>query len=266
MNRKYIGLAKRELLLAKKAIMIGLLTYFALMAIGVLIYLSLRFGNMKEWLGDPEMQQMILPMFKVLFIGMGAITPITAFCQSCDENMISDLQCGWQKFSYTLPVSIDEQIKLKFGMKVIGLAPALVLGLINLFAISAARGEAPDKYAWMIFWGGFFFGIISTFIQLPLIIKTRSHDKAGMAMMGFMMAIAMGAMFKLTQNIRDFREANGLDDLSDLSPELQSALLTEQLKSIKNAAQYAWVVPIVTVIAAAAAIVWTRKILKERIC
>lgn len=267
MNRKYIGLARREILLAKKSIRLNLIMYLAMMFIAVLIYMSMRFGNMQNWImQDASLKDMIMPMLKMIFIATGAVMPITAFCQSYDENIISDFQCGWQRYSYTLPVSVDEQIRLKLGLKVVGFFPALILGLINMGVIAAASGEAMTKNDWLVFLAMICCGLLMAFFQLPMMIKTRSRDKAGMATTAVLFVPLMGIVWKVGGTSKAFLDKHGCSSVTDLPEELQPQFSKEMMNAFKSLTPYAWVLAVVAVAVVAVSILWARKMLKERVC
>lgn len=269
MNRKYIGLARRELMLCKKSMRVNLLLYFAVMFIAVLIFLSMRFGNMIQFINeDAELRDMIVPMMKGLFVAIGASTPVAAFCSSYDDNIITDFQCGWQRYSYTLPISVDEQIKLKLGMKFAGLIPAAILGLINIGVIRAASGEPIGSDYWVIYGAMICGAFMYAFVQLPMLMKTRNRDKSGMIVSGALMVLVLGGAYFIVQRTKSFLAAKGLEmmDISDMSGELQAEYTAEMMNQLHGLTRFAWILPVLAVIVIAASMMWTKKMLKERIC
>lgn len=258
MNRKYIGLAKHELLLAKKRIVVNLITYLALMLVAVLIYMSMRVGNMKEWIGEDVGLTMFM---RILFIAMGAVVPVTTLCVTYD-----DFKSGWQKYCYTLPVSIDEHIKFKFGMKIVGFFLAMMLGIINMGVIAAASGEALGKRDWLIFAVTGCMAFLNSFVQLPLIMKTKNNTKADALSTCFVMVFALGIITKLIGVTKSFLDKHGFSSVDNMPIELQPELYKEIMGAVEGLYAYAWVLLIFAAAVITVSVLWTKKMLKERIC
>ncbi|MDE5584229.1 MAG: hypothetical protein K2J08_11070 [Ruminococcus sp.] len=137
------GLVYREIFLNKKKYITGIVIYFSLIFVGVLIRMSMNFGNLAKI--DEEIFKILDKYICYIFT---MITPAVLVLSLMGRHNItaSDYKTGWQKFSHTFPISAVENSLYITAMSVCGFIIALVLSMINLFMFFAICGQKVNTF------------------------------------------------------------------------------------------------------------------------
>ena len=219
MNRRYFAMFKHDVILAKKTLILSAVGYISMLILSVLVFMSAKYGNLAKNAAKDD----VMPIFRsmMIFIGISAsMIPMLCF----DNNtLISDIKCGWQKFTYTSPLSVNEQLRYRYGLKIAGLLLSHVFSAIQIGTIVMADGKWLTKTDALItvFIYGYLY--IMEMISIPLYIKFKNSDKAGMASMLLIMVLMIPVVFLFKDKgdkLKEISEVNGgvirFDEMVDL--------------------------------------------------
>ncbi len=141
------GLIRREFILMKKALIISAVLYILALAASALWLLSYRYGNLAdmpdfERNGYFEMTRIYTPIII-------ATIAMSASLIGQNKQTTADLRSGWQKFSYTLPVSEETLAGSKIAVRLILTYAGALLSILGEVFVAAISGT--DVHHNMIF-------------------------------------------------------------------------------------------------------------------
>ena len=179
MKRRYIAMFKHDVILAKKTLIISAVGYISMLILSVLVFMSAKYGNIAK----SEAKDDVMPIFRLLMISIGISASIIPLLCFDNNTLISDMKSGWQKFIYTAPLSVTEQLRYRYGIKLAALLISPILLAIQAGTIVLADGKGLTKTDVLII--VFFYGYlyIMEMMMIPLYIKFKNSDKAGMTSM-----------------------------------------------------------------------------------
>lgn len=135
------GMIYRELYLARKTYLVGGIAVVLFVLLGVLIRLSLVYGNLAELEEDAfefvdlasyyAFSYLPLVLLGITFSGDGGV-------------IISDYRSKWSLYSYTLPLKEQAQAAVKFVIKVGFLLLNFLLGIANLALFAGLSGRSIE--------------------------------------------------------------------------------------------------------------------------
>ncbi|MCM1314535.1 MAG: hypothetical protein NC040_08995 [Muribaculaceae bacterium] len=122
------GIIYRELYLNRKRYIIGFAMYIAMLFIGILVRLSMNFGNLAHADGE-----VFTGMDVVTYYMFTLATPmilIISFAET-PEIIFSDYKTNWTRFSYTFPISSKEMALYKTGISFTGYLISVIISIVN---------------------------------------------------------------------------------------------------------------------------------------
>ena len=240
------GLMLKELYLSKKAVIIGLITYFITFVMFVLVKLSILYGNIGK-LSDKTVNIVEKDMYYIMPLSLAFILYVTVMTNNTKSDEISK----WRRYTYTLPLSEKQVIGSSYIYNAFGFAAATVINFIVYFIALALYGIKFDY--WMLF---IILGIGAlAFIMLCLnkyftILLKGNTKKATAILCCIYMGLYFGIAFGFSMYLDHFLESRGykLDDNGEW-PEKATAELNLHLvkigDTIKN--NLWWSVPLILV-------------------
>lgn len=122
------GIIYRELYLNRKRCIVGFVIYTAMLFIGILVRMSMSFGNLAH--ADEEVFR---SMDVVTYYMFTLATPIILIISLAEtpEIIVSDYRTNWTKFSYTFPISPKEMALYKTGISACGYMISVIVSIIN---------------------------------------------------------------------------------------------------------------------------------------
>lgn len=122
------GIIYRELYLNRKRYISGFATYIALVFIGVLVRMSMNFGNLAHI--DEESFKSMDTITYYMFTLLTPMMLIISFAEA-PEIIVSDHKSNWTGFSYTFPISPKEMALYKTGISFTGYLISVIISIIN---------------------------------------------------------------------------------------------------------------------------------------
>lgn len=122
------GIIYRELYLNRKRYIVGFVIYTAMLFIGILVRMSMSFGNLAH--ADEEVFR---SMDVVTYYMFTLATPIILIISLAEtpEIIVSDYRTNWTKFSYTFPISPKEMALYKTGISACGYLISVIVSIVN---------------------------------------------------------------------------------------------------------------------------------------
>lgn len=122
------GIIYRELYLNRKRYIVGFVVYIAMLFIGVLLRMSMSFGNLAN--ADEEVFK---SMDMVTYYMFTLATPVILIISLAEtpEIIVSDHQTNWTRFSYTFPISPKETALYKTGISACGYLISVIVSIVN---------------------------------------------------------------------------------------------------------------------------------------
>ncbi len=122
------GIIYRELYLNRKRYIVGFAVYIAMLLIGVLLRMSMRFGNLADT-GEEVFKGMDMMTYYMFTLATPVILIISL--AETPEIIVSDHQTNWLKFSYTFPISTKEMALYKTGISAVGYLISVIVSIVN---------------------------------------------------------------------------------------------------------------------------------------
>lgn len=122
------GIIYRELYLNRKRYIVGLAVYIAMLFIGVLIRMSMSFGNLAHV--DEEVFKSVDMITYYMFTLATPMILIISLAET-PEITVSDYKTNWLGFSYTFPISTKETALYKTGISFTGYLISVIISIIN---------------------------------------------------------------------------------------------------------------------------------------
>ncbi|MBP3337801.1 MAG: ABC-2 transporter permease [Lachnospiraceae bacterium] len=131
------GLLYKEWCLGKKTFALFLTLSMVFTVLGILVFLSTMYGNLKTW---PETEPGSIKVFATMFSYVPYIL-ILFVATSVNQGIFMDCESGWMKYSYTLPQKPIVIVGTKYLYGLIVFACSFIFGLINAGFICLMSGE-----------------------------------------------------------------------------------------------------------------------------
>ncbi|MCM1507117.1 MAG: hypothetical protein NC177_08295 [Ruminococcus flavefaciens] len=141
------GIVYRELYLNRKRYIIGFAVYVAMLFVGILLRMSMSFGNLANV--DEETFKSMDMLTYYLFTLATPVIFIVSFAET-PELIVSDYKVDWLKFSYTFPVSPKETALYKTGITLAGFLLSVVVSIINFTVFSKLCDRKFDIFSFKI--------------------------------------------------------------------------------------------------------------------
>ncbi|MDE6540055.1 MAG: hypothetical protein K2K66_07680 [Ruminococcus sp.] len=158
------GIIYRELYLNRKRYIVGFVVYVAMIFIGILVRMSMNFGNLAH--ADEEV---FTGMDMVTYYMFTLATPmilIISFAET-PEIIVSDHKSNWTRFSYTFPISPKETALYKTGISFTGYLISVFISIINFCIFCKLCNRKFDLFNFKIMIVLMFcFGLATTTEQL----------------------------------------------------------------------------------------------------
>lgn len=219
MNRRYIAMFKHDVILAKKTLILSAVGYISMLILSVLVFMSAKYGNIAKSASKDD----VMPIFRLLMISIGISASMIPLLCFDNNTLISDIKSGWLKFTYTAPLSVNEQLRYRYGLKISGLLFSSVFTAIQIGTIVIADGKGLTKTDALIIVFLYGYLYIMEMISIPLYIKFKNSDKAGMASMLLIMVLMTPVVFLFKEKgdkLEEISKVNGgvirFDEMVDL--------------------------------------------------
>jgi hypothetical protein len=127
------GLLYKEWCLGKRGFLLFLILALLFSVLGVLVCLSLQFGNLKDMGEDIALETNVLAQvffYVPYLILLGA-------CSRCLQTIYLDYDSGWMKYSYTFPLEVQKEVGVRYLVGGFCFLFALLYSLVNCAVISA---------------------------------------------------------------------------------------------------------------------------------
>lgn len=219
------GLIFREMYLAKKNYIICAFSLLLVVILEVMVRLSINFGNLSKLepgsLNDTDNITFYLFIFGIaaasyaVFLNDGAI-------------VMSDIKCGWQTFSFTIPVSETRLVLVKYVIKLFWLVLIFVFSVLNALMVCGISGRPFDGLLVKVLLGIFALASAITFVYTPLMLKFRSSGVVS----GIFMALFALVYFGSMSRVMAFLEEHGSED-EDAAAEALTAWLKDIANTVK---------------------------------
>lgn len=218
------GMIYRELYLARKTYLVGGIAVALFILLGVLIRLSLIYGNLAELEEDAfefvdlasyyAFSYLPLVLLGITFSGDGGVT-------------ISDYRSRWYLYSYTLPMKEQNQAMVKFVIKVGFLLLTFLLGIGNLALFAGLSGRSIESGSiQLLLIIMMLVGVISAAVT-PMTIRYKSANAVIIRIVIAVIIVCMGLMFRLkfvAQNIVSLNVEDAVDLLFEKMIEFRNVL------------------------------------------
>ncbi|MDE6666355.1 MAG: hypothetical protein K2K14_09265 [Ruminococcus sp.] len=141
------GIIYRELYLNRKRYIVGFAMYVAMVFIGVLIRMSMNFGNLAHT--DEEVLNSMDTITYYMFTLATPLILIISFAET-PEIIVSDYKTNWTKFSYTFPISPKEMALYKTGISFTGYLISVIISIINFCIFGSLCDRKFDVFNFKI--------------------------------------------------------------------------------------------------------------------
>ena len=247
---------KHDVVLSRKMLIGTAVSYIVCIILTVLVFLSAKYGNIAKY--SEGKAYIILPLrfCMLIFTTMCGSVPFNEFN---GKNVISDMNCGWQKFIYTTPLTVKEQLTYRYGINIIGIFTSLILVLPELTVLRLCSGHWSGKAELLLIACIIAYCYILMVVSLPLNAYFRSTDKAGLISMVITMILLVPVMIIFKD------KTDGLNKLADAKgQEVDLNMLTDQLEGYIP--YFAAALPVLIIVSTALSYHFMKKILEKRVC
>lgn len=201
MMKKYKSLIFRELRLSRKHYITGTLLTVLLAAFMVLA----MFVSGGEAINNGES----LDVF-ALFMSY-AIAAVATGCFTSDNGISkADMNSGWQRYSYVLPVTAFEKAAARYAVKLIAITIGMAVAIIGAAVVSAVGGSTLKFGTVLSFWI-----LLDAFLIYDVFYQTiilRAKDKKSLKKMGYIASgIAFFVFFILPEFIPEGKMSADID-------------------------------------------------------
>ena len=256
MNRRHIAMFKHDVVLSRKMLIGTAVSYIVCIILTVLVFLSAKYGNIAKYSEGKADIILTLRFCMLIFTTMCGSVPFSEFN---GKNVISDMNCGWQKFIYTTPLTVKEQLAYRYGINIIGLVTSVILVLPELTVLRLCSGQWSGKAELVLIAYIIAYCYILMVVSLPLNAYFRSTDKAGLISMVITMVLIMPVMIIFDDKIEEaakIAKAGG--------QEVDLNMLTDQLEGYIPYAAAA--VPVLMIVLTVLSYHFMKKILEKKVC
>ena len=256
MNRRQIAILKHDVVLSRKMLIGTAVSYIVCIILTVLVFLSAKYGNIGKYSEGKAHIIIALRFCMLIFTTMCGSVPFNEFN---GKNVISDMNCGWQKFIYTTPLTVKEQLTYRYGINIIGLLTSVILVLPELTVLRLCSGQWSGKAELILIACIIAYCYILTVVSLPLNAYFRSTDKAGLISMVITMILLVPVMIIFKD------KTDGLNKLANAKgQEVDLNMLTDQLEGYIP--YFAAALPVLIIVSTALSYHFMKKLLEKRVC
>ena len=256
MNRRHIAMLKHDVVLSRKMLIGTAVSYIVCIILTVLVFLSAKYGNIGKYSEGKAHIIIALRFCMLIFTTMCGSVPFNEFN---GKNVISDMNCGWQKFIYTTPLTVKEQLTYRYGINIIGLLTSVILVLPELTVLRLCSGQWSGKAELILIACIIAYCYILTVVSLPLNAYFRSTDKAGLISMVITMILLVPVMIIFKD------KTDGLNKLANAKgQEVDLNMLTDQLEGYIP--YFAAALPVLIIVSTALSYHFMKKLLEKRVC
>lgn len=165
------GIVYRELYLNRKRYIVGFVVYIAMLFIGVLVRMSMDFGNLAH-----AEEDVFKSMDMVTYYMFTLATPLILIISFAEtpEIIISDHMTNWTRFSYTFPISTKEAALYKTGISACGYLISVIVSIVNFCIFCPLCDRKFDVFNFKIMMIVMFVSALSATIQQILIYKFKN--------------------------------------------------------------------------------------------
>lgn len=165
------GLIYREVYLNRKRYIIGIAVYIAMVLIGILVRMSMSFGNLAH--ADEEVFNSMDTITYYMFTLATPFILILSFAET-PELIVSDHKSNWSKFSYTFPISPKEMALYKTGIAFTGYLISVVISIINFCIFCPLCDRKFDVFNFKIMTALMFVTCITTALEQIITYKFKN--------------------------------------------------------------------------------------------
>lgn len=171
------GLIYRELYLSKKSYIAGFVSFLMIFLVGLLFRLSTEYGNLAKLVTINEDGFWIVDII-TLYVSVYVPSMVIFFTMMAEHGIIiADCKSKWNIFAYTLPVSEEKTVFVKYLILVCSMLVGFIFSILNAVIMCGIS----DK--------DFTFGIVKNMmiimtclliyqaINIPLLMKFKSKAK-----------------------------------------------------------------------------------------
>ncbi|MBQ8966489.1 ABC-2 transporter permease [Ruminococcus sp.] len=256
MNRHHIAMLKHDVLLSRKTLIGTAVSYIVCIILTMLVFLSAKYGNIAKYSEGNAYIILSLRFSMLMFTTLCCSVPFTEFS---GKNVISDMNCGWQKYIYTTPLTVKEQLTYRYGINIMGLVTSVILVLPELTVLRLCSGQWSGKTELILIAYIIAYCYILTVVSLPLNAYFRSTDKAGLISMVITMVLLVPVMIIFMDKIDE------TDKLAKAGgQEVDLNMLTDQLEGYIP--YLAAAVPVLIIVSTVLSYHFMKKILEKKVC
>lgn len=165
------GVIYRELYLNRKRYIIGFVVYVAMLFVGVLIRMSMSFGNLAN-VGEEVFRSVDMITYYMFTLATPVILIISL--AETPEIIVSDYKTNWLKFSYTFPISTRETALYKTGISLTGFLISVIISTINFCIFCPLCDRKFDVFNFKIMTIVIFVFCLTTATEQVLAYKFRN--------------------------------------------------------------------------------------------
>ena len=200
------------LYLNRKNLITAAAVFLVFTVLGLLVRLSMSVGNLASLAGTPDFDD-IETICYYAFTGFPAVIICVLMI---DAEMIGkDAECGWLRFSKTLPMTAGEQAAHIYIIKFAAWAAAFLLSLGNLVLFDAVSGRSFDTLVFRIILVITAVGAFMATLQTTVMVFVKKINRATavtfITFVTICLLIEGAALLRITSLMREM----GITDDSD---------------------------------------------------
>ena len=133
------GLIYKEWCLGKKTFILFVVLSAVFTVLGMLVFLSIKYGNLKFMQEEPGS----VKTFTYVFFYVPYVLMLLAL-EGCVQSVCTDYASEWMKYSYTLPLTEKKAVGARYVTGGIVLLSAVIYGIVNAGIIAVISGQNFD--------------------------------------------------------------------------------------------------------------------------
>ncbi len=227
------GIIYRELYLNRKRYIVGFVVYIAMLFIGVLIRMSMSFGNLAH--DDEEVLNSMDMITYYMFTLATPLILIISFAET-PEIIVSDHKTNWTRFSYTFPISTKKMALYKTGISACGYLISVIISILNFCIFCSLCNRKFDVFNFKIMMIVMFVFELTTANEQILTYKfkniTLTQVVTGLIFTVMLMAGGLGIAVYMGKAIDKYAIDIENDDMSGMDMFLDE--LADKLKNIMD--------------------------------
>ena len=219
------SLIYRELYISRKYYITNTLVALLFMVMGILLRLSMLYGNLAGLEGDTfELVDTITYYVLTYLFAYAAFTLV----EETGVTM-SDFRSNWRMFSFTLPVTPVQHILAKYIIKLGAFCFAMVLSIANGAIVGAFSGRGFGMPQILDFFLLANFWLLVNIIRAPLMLASRTEKGFQAANWGFIVPLAVIMLPLMNKSTTIMAEIGAESEAGGLTADQQMFLIQEKL-------------------------------------